>query len=111
MGFSERVGFEPTVPGLSTHAFQACTFGLSVISPGAGPRNTRGEPGVSRGRRRRREWDSNPRSQHTRLNGFRVRPIQPLSHLSVHDATTFQSTFPRGNGLRLHLRAQEDSNL
>ena len=27
------MGFEPTVPGKSTHAFQACTFGPSVISP------------------------------------------------------------------------------
>ena len=33
-GLPERVGFEPTVPGLSTLAFQACTFGPSVISPG-----------------------------------------------------------------------------
>ncbi len=30
----------------------------------------------------RREWDSNPRSR-KRLNGFRDRPIRPLSHLSM----------------------------
>ena len=78
----------------STHAFQACTFGHSVISPGL----TRC-PWQGRGRRSpgpapadpvpvpisckssRREWDSNPRSR-KRLNGFRDRPIRPLSHLS-----------------------------
>ena len=35
---AERVGFEPTV-GCPTHAFQACAFDRSAISPGAaGPR-------------------------------------------------------------------------
>src|SRR5262245_23771417 len=33
--FAERGGFEPPVP-FSTHDFQSCTFGLSVISPGNG---------------------------------------------------------------------------
>ncbi len=32
---AERVGFEPTLP-LSKHAFQACAFSLSAISPEAG---------------------------------------------------------------------------
>ena len=33
----------------------------------------------------RREWDSNPRSR-KQLNGFRDRPIRPLSHLSEIDS-------------------------
>ncbi len=93
----------------STHAFQACTFGHSVISPRHrmcrgrrrhGWRRRRPRPRTGRGRRvhgctsddqdtgctssqttSRREWDSNPRSR-KRLNGFRDRPIRPLSHLS-----------------------------
>jgi hypothetical protein len=32
---AERVGFEPTV-GCPTHAFQACAFDRSAISPGIG---------------------------------------------------------------------------
>ncbi len=85
----------------STHAFQACTLGHSVISPA--PRMEQGRlrtgmyrqtpqrHGWSKGgcpsttmvhqNRKRREWDSNPRSR-KRLNGFRDRPIRPLSHLS-----------------------------
>ena len=35
--------------------------------------------------RRRRGWDSNPRYRDYRYNGFRDRPIQPLSHPSGCD--------------------------
>lgn len=103
----------------STHAFQACTLGHSVISPSStdgaranaymdvqsvrpGRHNGRSAVVAWHGRRTcptgtpvrtsdhqdsestpdsRREWDSNPRSR-KRLNGFRDRPIRPLSHLS-----------------------------
>ncbi len=85
----------------STHAFQACTLGHSVISPAPWMeqgrlhtgmyRQTPQRHGWSKGgcpsttmvhqNRKRREWDSNPRSR-KRLNGFRDRPIRPLSHLS-----------------------------
>ena len=37
---AERVGFEPTV-GCPTHAFQACAFDRSAISPGIGRRGRR----------------------------------------------------------------------
>ena len=42
-----------------------------------------------------------------RLNGFRVRPIRPLSHLSVRQRTLARLPAPAA----LYLRAQEDSNL
>ena len=42
-----------------------------------------------------------------RLNGFRVRPIRPLSHLSVRQRTLARRPAPAA----LYLRAQEDSNL
>ena len=91
----------------STHAFQACTLGHSVISPAPWMeqgrlrtgmyRQTPQRHGWSKGgcpsttmvhqNRKRREWDSNPRSR-KRLNGFRDRPIRPLSHLSeTHDGS------------------------
>ena len=35
---AERVGFEPTVPGYGTHAFQACPFDRSGTSPWWNPR-------------------------------------------------------------------------
>jgi hypothetical protein len=45
-----------------------------------------------------------------RLNGFRVRPIQPLSHLSTHYDSTTQSSFLTSVKIACK-RAQEDSNL
>src|SRR5208283_4267392 len=66
----------------STHAFQACTFGHSVISPWCDRRALK--------KNSRREGDSNPRSR-KRLNGFRDRPIRPLSHLSQN-----RTPCPRG---------------
>jgi hypothetical protein len=60
---AERVGFEPTVP-FGTHAFQACAFSRSAISP----RSTTGVSWFANRRRERtpeRSWrrgrDSNPR--------------------------------------------------
>ena len=45
------------------------------------------EPSVgARARLRRRGWDSNPRYRGYRYNGFRDRPIQPLSHPSGCDS-------------------------
>ena len=60
---SEREGFEPSV-GCPTQHFQCCTFGRSDISP-----IMNGERGIRTPGTRR-------------FNGFRDRPIQPLSHLS-----------------------------
>jgi hypothetical protein len=109
-GVTERVGFEPTVP-LRVHtpskrapsttrssllettdglkAFAYClrtSWGRSAPTrTGMYERTPRkhGPPGGPRTKNgSRREWDSNPRSPDG-LNGFRDRPIRPLSHLSL----------------------------
>ncbi len=85
---AEREGFEPSVPWWGTHAFQACTFGLSVISP---ENDLLAILAAARFLGTEREGFE-PSVLKKQYNGFRVRPIQPLSHLSV-------------------IRAQEDSNL
>jgi hypothetical protein len=67
-----------------TQHFQCCQFSHSCTSPDCGIplafqsaiRNPRSSI------RWRRGWDSNPRNPYG-FNGFRDRPIQPLSHLSA----------------------------
>ena len=72
------MGFEPTVPlRVHTPSKRAPSATRSSL-----PVKTR-QPPAARSLKKisRREWDSNPRSR-KRLNGFRDRPIRPLSHLS-----------------------------
>ena len=79
-GMAEREGFEPSVEGLplhviSSHADSATLASLRPLGVWLVLRK-QSRPGWRRG------WDSNPRYL-VRHNGFRDRPIQPLSHLSV----------------------------
>src|SRR5262249_23607535 len=56
---AERVGFEPTVGGCPTHAFQACSFGHSDTSPGHLPEPSCQRPSSGACRKRRKK----PRSK------------------------------------------------
>ncbi len=84
---TEREGFEPSVPlrvhATSNRAPSAARSSLQVRSTFLLRRTRRGTerppPDV---RNLRREGDSNPRNPYG-FNGFRDRPIQPLSHLST----------------------------
>ncbi len=60
-----------------THAFQACTFSHSVISPRRNARAGHEAPG-----RWRRGWDSNPRASSRRQSAFEAPPLRPLRYLS-----------------------------
>ena len=66
-GIRTRGGVAPT------HAFQACSFGLSDTSP---------QPAASQSKSWRRGRDSNPWTSE-KVSGFRDRPDRPLRHLSV----------------------------
>ena len=128
------MGFEPTVPlRVHTPSKRAPSATRSSL-PGHGWREVAAVHGCTSGRRHtdvqaatpmrpktrapqgphekgsRREWDSNPRSR-KRLNGFRDRPIRPLSHLSERMRVPHPPRTSTCRGGGRPLRAQEDSNL
>ena len=63
-----------------TQHFQCCQLSHSCTSPPKGNSNCEFRDSLWR-----RGWDSNPRYPYG-YNGFRDRPIQPLSHLSTPDS-------------------------